>query len=240
MIAASRQIVFKDRRDAGRRLAELVQGIPLESPLVVGLMPGGVPVAFEIARRLGTPLDISLSRRLRVPGPVSVEVGTVEAGDVVIFDREALAEADPTPTLLESVIAYERGVLRELRRLYRHGGPLDVSGSDVVLVDDGVTSGEKVISAARAMRSNGASRVILAVPILPAGSHHRLVPAFDEIVFIDSPIRFGGVSVWYEEFEEVGDGEVIALLSASRENRQVGPQLPGREPAVGRQSAVAI
>ncbi|MEX1141945.1 MAG: phosphoribosyltransferase family protein [Thermoleophilaceae bacterium] len=216
MTGATRGFLFHDRRDAGRILAGRLQGMEIEDPVVVGLPRGGVPVAYEVARALGAPLDIGLVRELGAPDQPELGIGALGEDGTVIVDRDAVDAFAVAPEQMDAIVRREAAELERRRRLYRGGMPAaDVSGRTVVLVDDGLATGVTAVAVARVLRERGAARVVVAVPVCPAGAFQRLRDQFDDIVCLESPVRFSGVGAWYEDFSQTSDREVIALLRAN-------------------------
>jgi putative phosphoribosyl transferase len=217
MIGATRGFVFHDRRDAGRLLAAHLRSLAIESPIVIALPRGGVPVAYEVARLLGAPLDIGLVRKLGAPGHPELGIGAMGEDGTIIVDRATVAALGVTGRQLQAVVDRESAELERRRRLYRGDLPaVDVTDRTVILVDDGLATGVTAVAAARVLRARGAARVVIAVPVCPAGSHDRLAGEFDDVVCLETPTRLGGVGAWYEDFTQTPDREVVALLRASR------------------------
>jgi predicted phosphoribosyltransferase/pimeloyl-ACP methyl ester carboxylesterase len=210
--------VFRDRREAGRVLAGRLERMGLDDPVVVGLPRGGVPVAFEVARALGAPLDIGLVRKLGAPGHEELGVGAIGEDGTIVLDSDTIAAVGMTRAELDAVVAREAAELDRRRVLYRGDlAALDVAGRAVVIVDDGLATGVTAVAAARVMRERGAKRVTIAVPVCPPGSADRLAGQCDELVCVEQPRRFGGVGAWYRDFTQTADEEVVALLRAARE-----------------------
>ncbi len=210
--------LFTDRRAAGRLLAESLAELELDAPVVIGLPRGGVPVAYEVARALDAPLDIGLVRKLGAPGQPELGIGALGEDGTVILDRDTVMGLGVSRREIETVVARERVELERRRELYRGGRePIDVRGREVVLVDDGLATGVTAVAAATVMRSRGAARVVVAVPVCPASASRRLRGAFDELVCVERPRQFGGVGSWYRNFAQTPDDEVIELLRAGRE-----------------------
>jgi putative phosphoribosyl transferase len=206
---------FLDRADAGRRLGELLAGrSDLIEPLVVGLPRGGVPVAAEVARILAAPLDVILVRKLGVPGQPELAMGAIGEDFVTIVDAEIVATARVPEEDLAAIEARERAELdlrsQRLRGMLRRRR---LRGRTVVIVDDGLATGATARAACSVARAEDALRVILAVPVAPAGWTDRLGPAADDYVAVLTPVEFGAVGQFYANFTQVSDDEVIAALT---------------------------
>ena len=212
-----RRIPFHDRRHAGRLLAEQLADFAQEDPVVVGLPRGGVPVAFEVARALSAPLDIGLVRKLGAPGQPELGIGALGEDGTVVLDADTIDALAIRREEIEAVLARERTEIERRRDLYRQGlPPLDVRDRTAILVDDGLATGVTAVAAAQVMRAAGAARVIVAIPVCPAGATARLSSQFDEIVCLETPFRFGGVGSWYGDFSQTSDSEVVELLGIAR------------------------
>jgi putative phosphoribosyl transferase len=205
--------LFRDRAEAGRRLAERLLPYRTQAPLIVGLPRGGVVVAAEVARGLGASLDVLVVRKVGHPRQPEFGVGAVAPG-VVLLDDDAAARFDVARPELDVVVARERAEMERRLRLYRGDAPpLDVRGRTVLLIDDGLATGVTARAAARALRAAGARRIVLAVPVGPASAEEDLKPDLDEVVVLEAPRRFGAVGVWYQSFEQTTDQEVLGLLA---------------------------
>ncbi len=209
--------MFADRRAAGRALLPRLQHLPAERPLVLALPRGGVPVGYEIALGLDAPLDIVLVRKIGVPGQPELALGAVADGaapQVLIDERLAAAFAvDP-----DYIAAETKVLLAEIeRRRGRYRGtrpPAPVAGRTVIVVDDGIATGSTVRAALRALRAAGAGRIVLAVPVAPQDTLDALRTEADEIVCLATPSPFFAVSAHYDDFAQLADADVEALLEA--------------------------
>lgn len=230
---ARRLALFADRREAGRRLAPALERFREFDPVVVALPRGGVPVAHEIASALGAPLDILLVRKVGAPFHPEYGVGAIAEGGFTFIRRAEVELTGIGEAELEAVISDEMDELERRRRLYRgERKPLSVEDRTAVLVDDGIATGGTAVVAARALKARGAARVILAVPVAPPGSEHRLAHDFDEVVCLEEPEGFFGVGQFYVDFSQVSDAEVQKLLAADREPVRVpaGADPPPSDP----------
>jgi putative phosphoribosyl transferase len=203
---------FVDRTDAGRRLGHRLAGLRTQDVVVLGLPRGGVPVAFEVAKILGAPLDVIVVRKLGVPFRPEVAMGAIGEGGTRILDAHVLSQAHVTEEDLRTVETNERGLLEERRTRYRQGRTrTDVDGRIVVVVDDGMATGSTARVACQVAKQLGATRVILAVPVAPASTVASFTEA-DEIVSLVSPRRFEAVGCYYDDFSATEDDEVVRLL----------------------------
>jgi predicted phosphoribosyltransferase len=211
---------FRDRREAGQRLAtELTRYANQEGVTVLALPRGGVPVAYEVARKLNAPLDVFLVRKLGVPGQEELAMGAIASGGVRVLNRDVVALAGVTENVIEAVAAREGRELERRERLYRRGRPaLPLTGQIVILVDDGLATGASMRAAVRAVQSQRPARIVVAVPTAPPDTCESLGGEVDEVICVLRPDRFRSVGAWYDDFSQTTDGEVQQLLDdASRE-----------------------
>ncbi len=207
---------FRDRRDAGRRLAEQLLPLAAEHPVVVGLPRGGVPVADEVATALRAPLEILAVRKLGAPHNPEYGIGAIAEGGTRVFDSEALAILGIDGGVLESIVSRETAELRRRVAAYRGNRPsMELKGRTVIVVDDGVATGVTDTAALRAIRRRGPRRLVLAVPVCAPDSAARLREEADEVVCLIEPPLLYGVGQWYRDFSQVSDDEVISALGES-------------------------
>jgi putative phosphoribosyl transferase len=214
---------FRDRREAGRRLAERLSGLRASSPLVLGLPRGGVPVAFEVANALGSPLDVLVVRKLGVPFQPELGMGAVGEDGVRVLNPDVLRQAGVTETQLAAVEARERAEVEDRAVRLRRGRPaIPLQGRTVVIVDDGLATGGTARAAVQVARARGADRVILAVPVAPPDTVTALRRDADDVVAVETPERFFAIGGWYTDFSPTSDDEVVELLARRRADRKGG------------------
>jgi putative phosphoribosyl transferase len=209
---------FKDRTDAGRRLAgELSAYRGRVDVLVLALPRGGVPVALEVAEALEAPLDVFLVRKLGVPGHEELAMGAIASGGVRILNEEVVEFLGLSMRVIEEVTAHERRELERRERRYRHGlDPIDPRGKTVLLVDDGLATGSTMLAAVEALRKLGPAHIVVAVPVAPPSTARKLTAYADEVVCVLTPEPFDAVGWFYENFPQTTDEEVCAILERAR------------------------
>jgi putative phosphoribosyl transferase len=182
--------------------------------LVLALPRGGVAVAAEVARILGAPLDVLVTRKIGYPPQPELGLGAIAEGGEPVYDHGRLAAIGLEPADLRATAERERAELARRVRVYRGGQPPpDVTGRLVVLVDDGVATGVTARAALRAIRARGAARTILAVPVGPPGTARQMKREADEVVVLASPAGFRSVGEWYVTFGQLTDADVLSLLA---------------------------
>jgi predicted phosphoribosyltransferase len=217
LLASENQVLFADRREAGRRLAARLHDYAGSNPIVLALPRGGIPVAYEVARALGAPLDVFIVRKLGVPGHEEFALGAIASGDVVVLNPELVNQLGLSRQDIQAIIEAERRELDRRERAYREGAPpLDVRGRTVILVDDGLATGATMLAAIAALRKLGPARIIVAVPVAAPETCEAMAGAADEVVCAVTPQPFHAVGLWYENFAQTTDDEVRALLQAAR------------------------
>ncbi len=207
--------MFADRRAAGRALGTLLRerGVGNDA-LVLGLPRGGVPVASEVAAALGAPLDVLLVRKLGVPGHEELAMGAIAGGGVRVVNRDVVERLALDEDTLDAVERSERDELTRRERAYRAGrGALDVSGREVVVVDDGLATGSTMRAAVQALRAMGAARIVVAVPVGAAQTCAALGEEAEAVVCLHPARRLQSVGGWYDDFRQTSDEEVREALS---------------------------
>jgi putative phosphoribosyl transferase len=204
---------FENRTDAGRRLAGHLAHLRGEDVVVVGLPGGGVPVAAEVARRLGAPLDVVVVRKLGVPFQPELAMGAIGEGGTRVLNEDVLRDARVTDQELAAVEAEQRTELTRRARRFRGERPrIPIAGRVVVVVDDGIATGSTARAACTVVKSEGASRVVLAVPVAPPDWTRRLAGVADELVCVATPDPFYAVGQFYDDFTQTSDDEVVKYL----------------------------
>ena len=205
---------FRDRREAGRILAQQLRTYANRPDVIVLALPrGGVPVAYEVARALDAPLDVFLVRKLGVPGHEELAMGAVATGGVRVLNDEVVNGLRIPEYVIDRVMAAEQRELGRRERLYRGGRPPpDVRGRTVVLVDDGLATGSTMLAAVKALREQRPARIVVAVPTAAPEICEHLTHAADEVVCGITPQPFHAVGLWYEDFSQTTDDEVRELL----------------------------
>lgn len=212
---------FENRADAGRRLAERLESLGLDSPVVLGLPRGGIPVAAEVASKLGGPLEAFAARKVGAPGHEEFGIGAVAEGLGEPIMSEAAASFTSGHDRVTAMVgrSVERS-WRELSRqvaLFRGDRPLpELAGRHVVLVDDGLATGVTAEAALVALRRRRPSRLVLGVPVCAPESAARLAPRAEDVVCLLSPEHFVAVGYWYNDFSSTTDQEVVEVLARRR------------------------
>ena len=226
--------LFMDRTEAGRALAKQVTSLVNDSNVLVLALPrGGVPVGFEVARALDADLDVFLVRKLGMPGEEELAIGAIASGGVRVLNQELIQYLHVPENVIEEITQREQRELERRERLYRDDrSPLPVKGRTVVLVDDGLATGASMLAASRALRPQGAHRIVVAVPVAAPQTCDELRKEVDEVICTATPHPFGAVGIWYENFSQTTDEEVRELLErAAREKRAGQPAHSSAGPA---------
>lgn len=235
--------LFRDRRDAGRFLAGLLEeyrGRP--DVIVLGLPRGGVPVAYEVATALGAPLDVFLVRKLGTPGREELAMGAIASGGVMVINDDVVRGLAIAPEAIQHAAEREGRELVRREQAYREGRPFPaVAGKVVIVVDDGLATGSSMRAAIEALRSLRPARIVVAVPAAPQSTCRELTALADEVVCATTPSPFFAVGSSYWDFTQTTDEEVRDLLRAASGSRPAAGTAPGpTEVAVIRADAIPV
>ena len=209
------ETIFSNRAEAGQLLAEkLGKYAGRDDEIVLGLPRGGVPVAYEVARRLGVPLDVFIVRKLGVPGFEELALGAIASGGVRVLNEDVVRALPNANELIESVTTRELAELGRREQIYRDGRPApNIGGRTVILVDDGLATGATMRAAVAALRQLGAAKIVVAVPVGAADTCREIEREVDETVCAMAPEWFQAVGQFYEDFSQTSDDEVRELLA---------------------------
>jgi len=206
---------FADRAEAGTRLGEELKarGLGGSDAVVLGIPRGGVVTAAEVAGVLGARLDVALARKVGAPSNPELAIGAVGPDGAAVIDEDLARRTGASDEWLSRAVEHERQEVAERARRFRDDRPpLDVTGREVIVVDDGVATGSTAVAVGRWLAGAGARRRILAVPVAPPQTGARLTDAFDDVVVLSSPPTFFAVGEFYADFRQVTDDEVRQLL----------------------------
>ena len=208
---------FRNRSDAGQRLASRLQFLRGEDVVVLGLPRGGVPVAAAVARGLGAPLDVILVRKLGVPAQPELGLGAIGESGARVINPDVVRYAHVSEEQIAQVEAKERAELQRRAQRFRGDAPhVPLAGRTAIIVDDGIATGSTARAACQVARALGAAVVVLAVPVAPPSAERSLRGDADEMICLEMPDRFLAIGEWYEDFAQTSDEEVVALLRAAQ------------------------
>src|SRR5436190_1063418 len=206
---------FANRTEAGRLLAEKLEKYANRNDVIVfGLPRGGVPVAYEVAKRLHVPLDVFIVRKLGVPGFEELAAGAIASGSVRVLNEDVMRAIPYGDAAIEAVTAKETAELQRREQIYREGHPApELRDKIVMLVDDGLATGATMRAAVKALRQRGIAKIVVAVPVGPPDTCREIEQEADEIVCLSTPPFFQAVGQYYEDFSQTSDEDVRELLS---------------------------
>ncbi len=213
---------YHDRVDAGRILADrLKRYAGRDDVVVLGLPRGGVPVAAEVARALGAPLDVFLVRKLGVPGHEELAMGALAEGGTAVVNTDVMEGLALSHRAIDLAVQRERDeIARQAERYRGHRAHADVTGRTVILVDDGLATGATMEAAISALRTANPARIVVAAPVGARDSCRRLAAVADELVCAAQPEPFDAVGLWYDDFSQTTDDEVKELLKEYDEHKE--------------------
>jgi len=210
--------MFTDRKAAGRELAAALMRFKAESPVVLAVPRGGVPVAYEVARALEAPLDIIVARKLGAPGHHELGLGAIVDGDhpQSVLNEDIIRELGVSAQYIQTEIETELKEIRRRQTAYRKGRPAaEVAGRTVIVIDDGIATGGSIRAALRGVKRMGPGKLVLAVPVAPPETIAAMGGEADEIVCLEAPEYFMAIGEFYDDFRQTRDDEVIELLEAA-------------------------
>jgi predicted phosphoribosyltransferase len=213
---------FADRTEAGRLLAEkLGEYADRDDVIILGLPRGGVPVAYEVAKRLRASLDVFVVRKLGVPGFEELAAGAIASGGVRVLNEDVVRAIPHAEEAIEAVTTRETAELERREQLYRAGRPApELRDRVVILIDDGLATGATMRAAVKALRESGAAKIIVAVPVGPPDTCREIEEQADETICLSTPAFFQAVGQYYEDFSQTSDEDVRELLSQAAQNHQ--------------------
>ena len=215
------EILFEDRVDAGRQLAERLAAYAEERPVVFALPRGGVPVGAEVSRSLGAPLEVIVSRKLGAPGQPEFGIGAVAPSGVRVLNERAVRALGIEEDYLEMISARELAEAERRLKLFRGDRPYpDLERRTAILVDDGLATGVTARAALLALRRMNPRRLVLAVPVCALQTAELLRPEADDLICLLAPDNLEAVGLWYRNFEQTSDEEVVRLLEEIRLSRE--------------------
>ena len=226
-------MIFADRSDAGRRLARELQRFGPEKPVILGLARGGVPIGCEIALALHAPLDVLLVRKIGVPWQPELAAGAIVDGSRLdrVIDQNLVAMLSIPEDYLEKEMARQAKEIERRRKVYfRDRQPIEIAGRSVIVTDDGIATGSSMRAVLLALRRRNPARLILAVPVAPPDSIASLAGEADQIVCLATPAEFGAISMFYEDFHQVEDAEVVACLDRAAKAESASSPVRGKPP----------
>jgi len=211
---------FPNRAEAGRELAEkLEKYVGRDDVIVLGLPRGGVPVAFEVAKRLCAPLDVFIVRKLGVPGFEELAAGAIASGGVRVLNEDVVRAIPFASEAIEAVTARETTELQRREQIYREGRPApELRDKIAILIDDGLATGATMRAAVKALRQHDASKIVVAVPVGPPDTCQELSQQADETICLSTPPFFQAVGQYYKDFSQTSDDHVRELLSQAAQN----------------------
>jgi putative phosphoribosyl transferase len=231
MLGASDHDGFADRTEAGRRLADRLSRFRNQQPVVLALPRGGVPVAYEVARALASPLDLVLVRKIGAPHQPELAIGAVVDGErpELVVNRDLMEACGIPASYLESERRRQIEEIERRRERYLAGRRrVPVEGRTAILVDDGIATGATMEAALRATRRGRPRRLVLAVPVAAPDTIERLRPGVDEVVCLLMPAALGAIGSFYRDFRQLDDQEVVRLLERAAQWTSASTRTPAR------------
>jgi putative phosphoribosyl transferase len=207
--------LFNDRADAGKKLAKKLSEYANRSDVIILALPrGGVPVAFEVAKELNVKMDVFIVRKLGVPGNEELAMGAIASDNIRVLNEDVIRSFQIPQSVIDEVAVNEFRELERRERLYRGNRPKpDISGSTVILIDDGLATGATMSAAAAAVKTKNPAKIVIAVPTAASDTCSAFENEVDKTICVATPEPFYGVGAWYEDFSQTTDKEVCELLN---------------------------
>lgn len=207
--------LFNDRADAGKKLAKKLSEYANRSDVIILALPrGGVPVAFEVAKELNVKMDVFIVRKLGVPGNEELAMGAIASDNIRVLNEDVIRSFQIPQSVIDEVAVNELRELERRERLYRGNRPKpDISGSTVILIDDGLATGATMRAAAAAVKTKNPAKIVIAVPTAASDTCSAFENEVDKTICVATPEPFYGVGAWYEDFSQTTDKEVCELLN---------------------------
>ena len=215
-------MIFKNRREAGKLLGEKLlkyKHNKIEKTVVIGLLRGGIPVAYEIAKALNAPLDVALVRKIGAPNQEELAIGAIVDGKnpKVYLNKPLISQINISKDYIDRVKEIKLEEIRKREKIYRKGRErIDVHGKIAIVVDDGIATGASIRVVIEALKEEKPKKIIIAVPVIPVNTLSEFKKMVDDIIVLDAPEEFYAVGEFYENFSQTTDEEVILLLQKSK------------------------
>jgi predicted phosphoribosyltransferase len=204
--------LFQNREDAGQKLAEKLEKYRNSNAVVLGIPRGGIALGYEVAKELHLPLDIVLSKKIGHPLSPEFAIGSVSLDTVVLDEHPGISE-----DYIDNEIHRIRLALKEKQKLYEGTHtPIEIRDKPVIIVDDGIATGNTLLATVQLLRKSGASFIVAATPVIPSSRVSAIEKKLDELIYLAAPEYFPGVGIFYQDFEQVNDEEVVMLLELNR------------------------
>ncbi len=206
-------MIFEDRQDAGKKLAEKIGLLPLKNPIVFGLPRGGVVVAKEVAKKLNSSLDVVISRKIGAPRQPELAIGAVAEGEVLVLDNTIIKRLGVSKSELKFMVEKEKEEVKKRIQLFREGKLLkNLRGKTVLIVDDGLATGMTALAAIKTVKKLHPFKIIFATPICALSPVEEVAREVERVICLEKSDTFMAIGQWYEDFNQVSDEEVLSLL----------------------------
>ncbi|KTC68338.1 phosphoribosyltransferase [Legionella birminghamensis] len=207
---------YSNRRQAGKVLASHLEKFKDSNSIILGLPRGGIPVAFEVAKALRLPMDVFIVRKLGVPGYEELAMGAIASGGIFFINQDLVKSLNISSSDIEHVIEEEMRELKRREKVYRGDRPLPgLKNKTVILIDDGIATGASMKAAMEAIKTQQPASLVIAIPVADPSICKEFADLVDEVICPLQPYRFQAVGLWYEDFTQTSDDEVINLYNLS-------------------------